>query len=685
MKIEQSNNIDRKNEAVLSRRMSLMLVLVQIANVLTLAGQLSTWFIALSSLTFIWQYAIYSNLIAKPTRVTKILVAVIGCMSLIITGPSLGILLGMLHLLCLAYILKPLELFKRRDLYQIFVLGILIIASSLIFYQSIGFSVVILLLLIMNFSWLSALFVGSPTIINQIKLSGKMVCLSVPLALILFIVFPKLPPFWQMPASTLAKTGLSDTVKVGDISQLALSNELAFRVEFTDNQPLYNQMYWRALVLDSFDGQSWRKSLSKRYLNLSKFQRRPIDTTPYNASRVDYQLIVEPSNQHWLFSLDVPEVTSAAGNKRIYHLNDYTLYSEEKLSQRFSYNVSSYLQIPLDKELSQRQLARYLQIDGQDNPRLSQYGSELRSTYGQSAMEIVNEVLARFNQQPYRYTLTPPQLTNHSLDQFFFSTKAGFCEHYASSFTYLMRGAGVPARLVLGYMGGELNEQGNYYSVYQRDAHAWSEVWIRNKGWLRVDPTAAVDPSRVEQGFSQQLLQEQQRSLGHFNMSNLFAINWLSGLKRQFDALDYQWTKFVIGYSIEKQRRFLEGLFGSHIKYKTMLVIVVFLTIFTVSLWGLYQRRDKQPQLKIWLKYFEQAQFHLAKLGLSKNNDMSDQEFINQLHDRDRLLGRKFVDLYSTFSALQYQAQSDKQQEVLIWQMKTQLALLLNHRLSADS
>ena len=242
-------------------------------------------------------------------------------------------------------------------------------------------------------------------------------------------------------------------------------------------------------------------------------------------------------------------------NKPIFRKEQiFALYYRGIINQTLSYKVTSYPEAVLSKSLTSAQRKINLEIPVNGNPRLREKALQLRQQYSDNG-QLINQVLSEFNRQQYFYTLQPPGLSGNTLDQFYFDTKAGFCEHYASAFTYLMRSAGIPARMVVGYLGGEVNPKGNYLSVYQRNAHAWSEVWLAGRGWVRVDPTAAVDPERIESGFSTSLLQEvNDLSSSVFSLQAL-QNTWLyNQLKQQFQALDYQWTRWVIGYTGERQK-----------------------------------------------------------------------------------------------------------------------------------
>ncbi len=667
-------------QLVLSPSMQLTFIILQAVNLLTLVNELALWFIALASLCLILHLAIYLKLVKRLSRASKVFIAVSGCVLLVISGKNLGLLLGMLHLLAFSYLLKPFELNQRKDFYQLVILSLFVLSTAFLFQQSIYFALLLIALLIINLAWLVAFFTKTQSRQYQIRFAGKLLLQSVPLAVMLFIIFPKIPPFWKMPVANSAKTGLQDHVKIGDISNLALSNELAFRVEFsrqTSQQTMaYRQLYWRALVLTDFDGQQWFRAKHAPIVNK---QYAKHELTLDNKTRsLSYQVILEPNYQHWLYGLDLATLsnndTSGRMTEQLMQLSDYSLYSQNIINQPLSYQVVSYLDRALDfKEPS---LDYYTRIDRQSNPRLRQFAERLTLQYQDDSAAKINAVLNHFRQQNYRYTLTPPPLMGNSLDEFFFSTQAGFCEHYASSFTFLMRALGIPARVVLGYLGGEYNQQGRYYSVYQSDAHAWSEVWLEGKGWLRIDPTSAVDPSRVEQGFSPQLRSEQQALNSAFGFDQLTSVAWLNQLRMQLDMLDFQWTKFVINYSQTQQKNLLKDWLGEHLTIKAALLVIGTLVIVSLTILLLNQLNVPKKKIPRWLDYYQQALGHLAKIGVKKDNSLSDQAYLEKVMRKDRKLGECFEQLLNSFYLLHYKPTSTVDIKARVSQMKRQLAAL---------
>lgn len=674
------NNGQRTNATFeLSKKNAWLLWCSQVINIVSLSWEISHWMLAILALCLGWQ-ALLINVKAnhKSSTVSPWFLtffAVGGCIAIAITARSNGVLLSMIHLLSFAYVLKAFEIKQRKDFYQMFLLGLFLLATALIFRQNLAFSLTMLLALILNLVVLQQVFSPSVAISTSSKKVVVLLLQSALLAIVLFIVFPRLSPFWQVPSAQSAQTGLSDEVSPGDIANLALSTDLAFRVDFKDsNIPPYSQLYWRAMTLEKYNGRKWSRA---KTLNADVNQSSFIPST--TGLMISYDVIVEPSFQSWLFGLTV--ATTSDPNLRL--LNDYTMQSRTMLSQIKQYSVQSFLQAPMDITLSDDIKQRNLAISPKSNPRLEKLALRLKQQFP-NITQRSNYVLALFKEQQYFYTLAPPLLTNNSLDQFFFDTKAGFCVHYASAYTYLMRASGVPARVVTGYLGGEYNKvidssnaqtsaQGGYLSIYQYDAHAWSEIWLAGKGWQRVDPTAAVDPQRVESGWSNTLL-AQQSTLNN-DLLSLYRFKrfaWLNTLRLKLDALDYQWTRWVLGYSNAQQSDLLNRWFGKNVPWKNAAIIAGSL-IGTLLLLILFNRGRLQwfsrTKVEPWLALYQQLLKQLAKKGLTKPENITPSAFAQIVGQEFPALSADFTRFTLLLESLMYQplnsAQHQKKQTQL--------------------
>lgn len=674
----------------LTKKNAWLLWCCQLLNLLTLLFEVSTWMVAIIILCLIWQALIIKTRFNSNKNSGKVhiltkhkmalspallmFIAISGCIAIAISAKSLGVLVSMLHLLIFAYTLKAFEIKQRKDFFQFLLLGLFLLASALIFTQTLVFSLLILLILIVNLTVLHQIFSPTKTLLSASKTICILLLQSMLLALSLFIVFPRLSPFWQVPNTNSAKTGLSDEVSPGDIASLALSSDLAFRVDFLGNQiPNYSTLYWRAITLDNFDGEKWSRTITDK----DHFE------PAISGTSILYDVIVEPSYQSWLFGLSV----ATSYDQKLRLLSDYTIQSRNILSQTTHYQVKSYLHSPLDLTISEVDIQRSLAIVNGSNPRLEKLAVELKNQHIKP-IDRVLAILKTFREDNYFYTLQPPKLINNSLDQFYFDTKAGFCEHYASSFTYLMRAAGIPARVVTGYLGGEFNNvnatengqksepQEGHLSVYQYDAHAWSEIWLQDIGWQRVDPTAAVDPQRVESGWSTALLKEQLLLNNDFIGLYQFKNNaWLNKLRLQLDALDYQWTRWVLGYSSKQQYDLLKRWFGNHMLWKTA-AIVTMAFIFSMTLMTLlYRISFKYFKLKKetpWVKLYQKLLTTLAIKGVVKPVNMTVLDFSKLVTMRFPEISKEFIDFTVTFELLNYSQLSDSKRAKELHRLKRQ-------------
>jgi transglutaminase-like putative cysteine protease len=586
--------------------------------------------LAILGLCLAWQALQIQNLktIAIPSFILK-LIALGGCLAIALTATSAGVLISMVHLLSFSYILKAFEIKQRKDFYQLLLIGLFLLASAFIFTQILIFSIGVFFALILNLVVLHKLYSENKSLYSSAKTVLILILQSAFLAIFLFIIFPRLSPFWQVPNNTSAKTALSDDVSPGDIASLALSSELAFRVDFKGSViPLYSQLYWRAMTLENYDGRKWSRS---KWDATSEIKSTFVPIT--SGKSIIYDVIVEANYQPWLFGLTV----ATTDNPKLKLLQDYSIRSRNVLTNTSYYQVESYLQAPLDLIISDSSKQRNLAIVKGSNPKLEALALKLMERYP-NPIDRSNAVLALFNIQEYFYTLEAPLLINNSLDQFFFDTKAGFCVHYASSYTYLMRAAGIPARLVTGYLGGEYNDSNNsqnsnieqqsgHLSIYQYDAHAWSEIWIEGVGWYRVDPTSAVDPQRVNSGWSTDLLAQQSLLNNDFlGLYQFKQIAWLNELRLQFDALDYQWTRWVLGYSNEQQYNLLKKLFGDGIKWKATAIIfsvIVGVMLFLILIKRFNFKAFKKEKTTVELRLYKKILSKLAKKGLIKPIDMT--------------------------------------------------------------
>ncbi|MCE7901895.1 MAG: DUF3488 domain-containing protein [Gammaproteobacteria bacterium PRO9] len=378
---------------------------------------------------------------------------------------------------------------------------------------------------------------------------GRLLLHGLPLALALFLLFPRLPgPFWAVPTDGGAsQTGLTDRMSPGDITQLAQSDEVAFRVRFSGAAPPPSALYWRGPVLEEFDGRGWRADPAAIH------GREPVEAgrlppRPGAAPVYRYEITLEPSHQRWLLPLETPLAWDIPDARLTPTLE---LLNVRPLERRIAWHGSSVAAGGFTARAVPG--AVNLELANGTNPRAVALARRLR---GASASDLayLRGILRMFREQDFRYTLEPPALGRHPVDEFLFDTRAGFCEHYASAFAVLARAAGIPARVVAGYQGGQRNPVADYWIVRQSDAHAWTEVWLDGR-WLRFDPTAAVAPERIEKGL--------EAALPGFAGDHLPVLGsgpWLERLAMGWDAVNATWDRWVLAFGPDQQSALLERL-----------------------------------------------------------------------------------------------------------------------------
>jgi protein-glutamine gamma-glutamyltransferase len=403
---------------------------------------------------------------------------------------------------------------------------------------------------------------------------------ALPLALALFLLFPRLPgPFWGLAVSNSARTGLSDEMTPGDVSDLSVSGEPAFRVRFAARLPPPVQRYWRGPVLHEFDGRSWRRPRGQAF---------PVQEVTYSGAPIDYQITLEPHDRNWILALDMP---GEWPEQEAYRSFDFTLLSPRPLTDVASFHLRSYPGYRAGTELPQSLRNKDTQLPPSGNPRSISLGRTLRERYGEPS-EIARAMLRLFRNQPFVYTLQPPQLGANAVDEFLFTTRKGFCEHYASAFTLVMRAAGVPARVVTGYQGGEFNPIGGYLLVRQSDAHAWSEIWLDDRGWVRMDPTAAVAPERIERGLVNAVGADEPAP-GRLRQESAL---WLQ-VALTWDTVNDFWNERVVRFNAARQFDLLERLGFDEPDWRTLgLGLAASLAAFFVALSTYLGWKHREPE-----------------------------------------------------------------------------------------
>ena len=519
-----------------------------------------------------------------------------------VTGQTAGV-----ALIVVMAALKLTELKARRDLMVMVFLMYFLLITHFLFSQELWTAAYLIVCAIL----ITAVLIdanhpgGSLPPKLLLRMGSRLIGQALPLMVLIFVLFPRVPgPLWGLPSDAGAsRSGLSDSMSPGDISRLIESDAIAFRVRFEGPVPTMRERYWRGPVFARFDGRRWETGLRPPEA------ARPVAELEGPATR--YELTLEPNRTPWLLALDLPSPSGLDGDVTINP--DYQLVlSKGDLRDRRLLNLESHTRYRLQATLPARLRPVFLQLPRNSNPRAVALAKQWRAEAASDAA-IVDTALAMFRRQEFFYTLHPPALGRDGIDEFLFDTRKGFCEHYAGSFTFLMRAAGIPARVVTGYQGGEKNAVGDYYVVRQQDAHAWSEVWLEGRGWVRVDPTAAVAPNRVDRGIGEALAG--QADLPAFlNPANREGFRF--NLEARWDWLNAQWNHWVLGYGPDLQREFLRR-FGLIDWSDMILALTVALSLGVGVIGALLLRRSEpvaatDPPLRHWRK----VQVRLARAGL---------------------------------------------------------------------
>ncbi|MCJ7556742.1 MAG: DUF3488 and transglutaminase-like domain-containing protein [Gammaproteobacteria bacterium] len=435
--------------------------------------------------------------------------------------------------------------------------------------------------------------------------AGQLMLYTLPVMLVLFLLFPRIPgPFWALPRTAgSAVTGLSDEMTPGTIAQLSQSDEVAFRVTFEGKAPPTSQLYWRGPVLEQFDGRSWSQgSWPSPSIDLSQLE--------YRGPATRYTVSLVPHGKAWLLALDLPAQPLPADSRLNRRLQLETL---KPVRDRLVYTALSYPDYQALAGLSERERTHFTFLPERSNPRSQTLARNMRRQVS-TEEAYIQAILDKFHQEPYAYTLAPKRLDmRNPSDDFLFNTREGFCEFYASSFAIMMRAVGIPSRVVTGYQGGELNPFGDYMIVRQSSAHAWVEVWLENRGWVRVDPTAAVAPERIQRGLPDSL------RLGDPMPGGLLrSVPLLADLRMAWDLANARWDEYVLGYGPELQMDLLSR-FGFNMPTPLQLVLVImtlvgaFLFLLSLYLARNYRPRISDPALLLYRDFIRK----LEKAGLA--------------------------------------------------------------------
>lgn len=590
------------SQAALTDRLPAANVLRILAVLLIIAGphltRLPLWSALLVLAVGGWRAAAALRTWSMPPLLLRLPLAALACVGVYLHYGTFNGQYAGAALLVVMLAMKLTEMTTRRDYLLVIYLSYFLLITHFLFNEEL-YTLVFMLV----GAWLVTFVlvdVNHPHAVlplrRALRQSGIIVAQAIPLMVLLFLLFPRIPgPLWGLPSqSGLGKSGLSESMEPGAISALSLSDAVAFRARFLDNPPSREKLYWRGPVFQFFNGRQWLPGPIANYA-------RPIEIT-YGRDVTRYQLQLEPHGNHWLLALDLP-IPELPERSRLG--SDLVLYHRESVSEKRLYELRSATEYRVDLDLDQLARRANLALPQGTHPRARELAQRWRAQWD-DPRQIRDAALQMYRDQAFTYTLEPPALRGTDpMDQFLFETRRGFCEHFASSFTILMRAAGVPARVVTGYQGGDPN--GDYLIIRQADAHAWSEIWVADEGWIRVDPTGAVAPNRISLGLGAALpFGEPVPGLARLNR------NLLGLLELRWDLVNAAWNRWVLAYGPDLQEALLSALgFPGMRSAIILLTIGIVLSLSILALWLAYKQRplaDLEPAQRLWRRFLRKLQ-----------------------------------------------------------------------------
>jgi len=535
------------------------------------------WLTVLTLCLFAWRFYYTLNRAPLPSRWLVIGIAAVAMLGIWIEYRTLFGRQPGIILLTLFAGLKLLETRSHRDAAVAAFLGYFLIITNFLYTQSMLTAIVMC----------GALYTITVTLIGfsaphrplraNLRTGGLLLAHAVPAALALFFLFPRVQgPLWGLPQDAYSGlTGLSDSMSPGNLSQLAQSDAIAFRADFEGDTPPQALRYWRGPVMWDFDGRNWSMG-------------------PTRFGRYRYGVVLEAHNRNWLFALE----TAATLPERARYTADGQMLARSPVRARMRYDLVSVIApAGLGTDEDPAALRRALRRPPGLNARTVALAEKLRAA-SSSEGEVVTRAITFLREGGYVYTLESPLLGTDSVDEFLFDTKAGFCEHFSSAFVFMMRAAGIPARVVTGYQGGELNPVDQIITVRQSDAHAWAEVFLKGRGWVRVDPTAAAVPGRIQSGLARALPAGEPLPLMMRPQ-----LEWLREMRFQWDALTHKWNVWVLGYNPERQRDLMLLLGIRDADWRSLtatLFTILGVMTFVLLAWSLRQLVRPDPVQKAW-------------------------------------------------------------------------------------
>ena len=636
-----------------------LLIVVQLIVLLPLWFYLPVWTSVSTIVLLLTRYILYRQSRRLPSWLILIFAvsALAGVLLYFrtISGRDAGV-----SLISLMYTFKLLEAKRYRDGALILFMSFFILVTAFLYNESILMGLYLLIAMMAILVGLIALnsLKGVAGITHLGKMSGVALLQALPIMLILFFLFPRLPgPLWGMPSNYEAGLGIDNEMSPGAISGLYGFDEIAFRVDFDGEVPPSSQMYWRGLVLSEFNGFAWKMGIESPV--------RP-ERYPKGELAYSYRVQLEPHNREWLFGL---EDLIEPPKEKVFLFNTNTWRRTQKVTKRLLYQAKSYTLDYRDVEMSQWQKQLNTQLPDNGNERTKEWAIAEYNKVGDPE-GFIRHVLNYIRQQDYYYTLLPDVIEQNIIDGFWLGSREGYCEHYASAFVFIMRAAGIPARVVTGYQGGEYNPFGDYFIIRQKNAHAWTEVWLDGEGWRRVDPTAAIHPSRVDDSLLNQTSSREDwltdfDSLTSFD--NEFVMGFWQQISLRWDALQSFWNESLMGYSQDMQFAWLAklGIHKNQWRYLGYGLLVTMLLAATgFGLWIVSQTKNRD-KIENSYRHFQRI---LAKQGVALKLNEGPKDLLNRIKQEHPELYLKALPVIKAYILIRYQKDnvSDRQRDRFI-------------------
>ncbi len=609
---------DRRDVAIL-----LVAVLIAVAPHFL---HLPWWSTALTCLLWFWRAWLTIARQPPPGRIAMVPLLVTATVLVWLQhGSIIGHEAGV-NLLVLLIALKLLELRTRRDLNLVVFLTFFVQITLFLYQQDLLVALLSVCTTLLLFFILLSINLAETdlTAARKASLVLRIFAKAVPLTVTLFLLFPRLqvPLFAFAGAELSSSTGLSESMSPGSINRLVESDAVALRAQFDGSIPAPDQLYWRGPVFGRFDGRTWS---GHSHRALSRIDPVLVRVDPKSA--IEYTVTMEATRRNWIIALELPLVIESADFQYVLS-DDLQPLAGASLRDRVQYRVRSYSSFVVGPLEADADLSQWLQLPPGYNPRALQFAADLRnqivdpSDRNPHARDpaLINAVLNHFRRGGYHYTLQPPVLGRDSIDEFLFETRLGFCEHYASAFVVLMRAVGIPARVVTGYQGGEVNPVDGYLTVRQSDAHAWAEVWLPGRGWKRVDPTGVVSPVRIEQGAAELA---SQYGLSHFGRPGTL-LGWIGTWRMNWEAIENVWNQAVLNYSADRQRSLISqlGVAPSWRNLSIAFALTVTLVLTALAVLSLRHREVRDPLAELVAQL--RARLALAGLKSPPNEGLTD-------------------------------------------------------------